>query len=55
MHLTSPMGTKSMILSKRPKDDDSSEGFTKWPFMTTHSWAENPTGNIFMFSSRITL
>ncbi|KAF6021614.1 PCSK2 [Bugula neritina] len=44
MHLTSPMGTKSMILSKRPKDDDSSEGFTKWPFMTTHSWAENPTG-----------
>ena len=44
MYLTSPMGTKSMILSKRPKDDDSKEGFTKWPFMTTHSWAERPAG-----------
>ncbi|XP_067942280.1 neuroendocrine convertase 2-like [Watersipora subatra] len=44
MFLTSPMGTRSMILSKRPKDDDSLEGFTKWPFMTTHSWAEKPKG-----------
>ena len=33
-----------MILSKRPKDDDSTDGFTKWPFMTTHNWAENPRG-----------
>ncbi len=33
-----------MILSKRPKDDDSTDGFTKWPFMTTHAWAENPRG-----------
>lgn len=34
MFLTSPMGTRSMILSKRPNDDDHRDGFTKWPFMT---------------------
>uniref|UniRef100_A0AAU7L203 Neuroendocrine convertase 2 n=1 Tax=Dugesia japonica TaxID=6161 RepID=A0AAU7L203_DUGJA len=44
MFLTSPMGTTSMILSHRPKDDDSTRGFTKWPFMTTHTWGENPRG-----------
>lgn len=44
MHLTSPMGTKSMILSQRPKDDDSREGFSKWPFMTTHTWGETSQG-----------
>lgn len=44
MFLTSPMGTTSMILSKRPKDDDSQRGFTKWPFMTTHAWGEKPKG-----------
>merc|ERR1712099_48522 len=40
--LRSPMGTRSMILSTRPNDDDSRDGFTKWPFMTTHTWAEYP-------------
>jgi proprotein convertase subtilisin/kexin type 2 len=44
IYLVSPMNTTSMILSKRPKDDDSTDGFTKWPFMTTHAWAENPRG-----------
>ena len=38
------LSSRSMILSKRPKDDDATDGFTKWPFMTTHSWAENPRG-----------
>jgi len=33
---------RSMILSERINDDDSQDGFTKWPFMTTHTWAENP-------------
>ena len=33
-----------MILSERPNDDDSQDGFTKWPFMTTHTWAEYPRG-----------
>lgn len=35
---------RSMILSKRPNDDDHHDGFTKWPFMTTHTWGENPRG-----------
>jgi proprotein convertase subtilisin/kexin type 2 len=42
--LTSPMGTRSLILSKRPNDEDSIEGFVKWPFMTSHCWGENPKG-----------
>ena len=37
-----------MILSKRPKDD-AAEGFHKWPFMTTHTWAENPRGTWKLF------
>ena len=44
LFLRSPMGTRSMILSTRPNDDDSRDGFTKWPFMTTHTWAEYPRG-----------
>jgi len=44
LFLRSPMGTRSMILSERPNDDDSQDGFTKWPFMTTHTWAEYPRG-----------
>ncbi len=33
-----------MILSRRPLDDDSVKGFYKWPFMTTHAWAERAQG-----------
>lgn len=44
LFLTSPMGTRSMILSKRANDDDHRDGFTKWPFMTTHTWGEYPQG-----------
>ncbi|KAL8589812.1 hypothetical protein ACOMHN_020815 [Nucella lapillus] len=40
IYLTSPMNTTSMILSQRPNDDDDKNGFTRWPFMTTHPWAE---------------
>ncbi|CAH8824002.1 unnamed protein product [Trichobilharzia szidati] len=43
--LTSPMNTTSMLLRRRPKDTDNTRGFTKWPFMTTHMWSENPRGN----------
>ena len=43
------MFRSSMILSRRPKDDDDSDGFRKWPFMTTHSWAENPRGTWQLF------
>jgi proprotein convertase subtilisin/kexin type 2 len=35
---------RSMILSERPNDDDRTDGFSKWPFMTTHTWGENPRG-----------
>ncbi|KAL1460515.1 hypothetical protein WDU94_012492, partial [Cyamophila willieti] len=35
---------KSMILSKRVNDNDRRDGFTKWPFMTTHTWGEYPQG-----------
>jgi len=44
LYLISPSGTPTMILSRRPKDDDSKDGFTNWPFMTTHTWGENPRG-----------
>nr|XP_018916303.1 PREDICTED: neuroendocrine convertase 2 [Bemisia tabaci] len=44
LFLTSPMGTKSMILSRRVNDDDKRDGFIKWPFMTTHMWGEYPQG-----------
>lgn len=33
-----------MILSHRVNDDDHRDGFTKWPFMTTHTWGEYPQG-----------
>jgi proprotein convertase subtilisin/kexin type 2 len=35
---------RSLILSRRPLDDDSTKGFYKWPFMTTHAWAERGQG-----------
>jgi len=44
MYLLSPSGTRSMILSRRPKDGEAHDGFTNWPFMTTHQWGENPRG-----------
>ncbi|XP_059801890.1 furin-like isoform X1 [Hypanus sabinus] len=43
IYLTSPMGTRSTLLAPR-QHDYSSEGFTDWAFMTTHSWDENPSG-----------
>lgn len=44
LNLTSPMGTKSILLSRRPRDADSTVGFDKWPFMSTHTWGEDPRG-----------
>lgn len=35
---------RSMILSRRQNDDDGRDGFSKWPFMTTHTWGEYPQG-----------
>ena len=43
LQLTSPTGTRSDLLSPRDRDSGS-RGFVAWPFMTVHSWGENPTG-----------
>lgn len=43
IYLTSPQGTRSTLLDARPQDYSSS-GYIDWPFMTTHSWGENPRG-----------
>lgn len=41
--LTSPMGTRSVLLQPR-MNDDSQDGIQNWPFMTVHSWGEKPQG-----------
>ncbi|KAM4528249.1 proprotein convertase subtilisin/kexin type 5 [Odontesthes bonariensis] len=41
--LTSPSGTVSELLAKRPLDN-STEGFQNWEFMTTHCWGELAAG-----------
>ncbi|VBB29339.1 unnamed protein product [Acanthocheilonema viteae] len=41
--ITSPKGTKTQLLSVRHKDK-SSAGFHHWPFMSVHTWGENPRG-----------
>ncbi|KAK3854786.1 hypothetical protein Pcinc_038753 [Petrolisthes cinctipes] len=41
--LTSPHGTVADLLTERLMDG-SSRGFQKWPFMSVHTWAENPRG-----------
>lgn len=43
---------RSMILSRRVNDDDHHDGFTKWPFMTTHTWGEYPQGTWSLEVSR---
>lgn len=43
IYLTSPAGTRSTLLAQRPMDNSRS-GFQNWPFMTVHSWGENPNG-----------
>jgi len=42
--LTSPNGTKSLLIAKRPKDY-SRAGFKDWPFLTVHMWEESPIGD----------
>ena len=44
IYLTSPMGTSSILLSERPGDSDVIDGFQRWPFMTSHTWGEDPRG-----------
>ena len=42
--LTSPSGTVSTILFRRPWDITSAVGYDNWPFRTVLHWGENPTG-----------
>ena len=44
IELTSPQGTTSQLLAKRPLDD-STRGLDKWPFTSVEFWGENPQGN----------
>ena len=41
--LTSPKGTTSVLLPYR-RMDNHFDGFHQWPFMTVHSWGEDPKG-----------
>ncbi|XP_043281226.1 furin-like protease 1 isoform X2 [Venturia canescens] len=43
IQLTSPNGTRSTLLAKRPHDN-SKAGFNQWPFMSVHTWGEMPHG-----------
>merc|ERR1719410_3280086 len=43
MYLTSPHGTKSQLLARRPHDS-SRAGFHNWPFLTAFCWGEHPAG-----------
>ena len=42
--LTSPSGTTSLLLPKRPGDYVNYEGYYQWPFMSLHHWGESPEG-----------
>nr|CAD2171702.1 unnamed protein product [Meloidogyne enterolobii] len=44
IYLTSPKGTRSKLMSKRPKDT-SSLGYINWEFMSVHFWGESSNGN----------
>ena len=43
LYLTSPSGTRSMILGKRPHDS-SPKGFSNFNFLSVHFWDEDPIG-----------
>lgn len=42
--LTSPSGSHSLLLPRRPNDFINTEGFTAWPLMSIHHWGEIPHG-----------
>lgn len=44
MNMTSPMNTNSLLLQRRPRDDDSSVGLNEWPFVSVQYWGERPAG-----------
>ena len=42
--LQSPSATASTLLFKRPYDNDRTNGYSNWPFMSVHFWGEDPRG-----------
>ena len=44
IELTSPSGTRSVLLPYRDYDFVNEEGYDNWPFMSVHFWGENPNG-----------
>ncbi|OWA52946.1 Furin-like protease 1, isoforms 1/1-X/2 [Hypsibius exemplaris] len=44
IYLTSPQGTRSMLLQQRPRDNNR-QGFHQWPFMSVFFWGEKSYGN----------
>jgi subtilisin-like proprotein convertase family protein len=44
IELTSPQGTKSILLPYRNYDFINAEGYDDWPFMSVHFWGEDPIG-----------
>ena len=44
IELTSPQGTKSVLLPYREHDGVNVEGYLNWPFMSVHHWGEDPVG-----------
>merc|ERR550519_287104 len=44
INMTSPMNTESMLLQRRPRDDDSETGLIDWPFVSVQYWGEKPSG-----------
>ena len=47
--LTSPQGTKSILLPNR-RQDKHRDGLHHWPFMTLHTWGEKPSGGDWLFT-----
>lgn len=43
INLTSPSGTNSVLLTRRP-NDNSTKGLDNWSMMSVHFWGENPNG-----------
>jgi len=43
LFISSPAGTRTKILSPRQRDN-SKAGFRQWPFMSVHTWGEDPVG-----------
>lgn len=43
IYLISPAGTRATLVAERAMDN-SRAGFVNWPFMSVHSWGENPDG-----------